>query len=250
MKSQMSDTRRNSHGSNSRDFEVQPPPLTPDYMSTLYCSPRHPLVRLPDKSPELFGPVFGHEVVKPGDNDLIVNFASPGEAAIGERIVVIGRLLDESGRGVPSSLVEFWQANAGGRYRHSKDANAAPLDPNFGGCGRTVTDEFGNFSLRTIKPGPYPWLNGGNDWRPSHIHFSLFGNNFCQRLVTQICFEGDPRIRNCAIVAAIPDSSAVERLIARIKIENTIPMDIRAYRIDLVPRGRNSTVFENRLEGN
>ncbi len=126
MKSQMSDTRRNSHGSNSRDFEVQPPPLTPDYMSTLYRSPRHPLVRFPDKGPELFGQVFRHEVVKPGDNDLIVNFASPGEAAIGERIVVIGRLLDESGRGVPSSLVEFWQANAGGRYRHSKDAYAAP----------------------------------------------------------------------------------------------------------------------------
>ncbi len=115
-----------------------------------------------------------------------------------------GRVLDERGRPVPGALLEFWQANAGGRYRHKKEGYLAPLDPNFGGCGRTITDEDGSYRFRTIKPGPYPWPNGVNDWRPAHIHFSVFGHGFAQRLITQMYFEGDPLIWHCPIVAHHP----------------------------------------------
>ena len=146
--------------------------------------------------------------------------------------------------------MEFWQANAGGRYRHKKDQYFAPLDPNFGGCGRTITGEDGSYSFRTIKPGPYPWPNGINDWRPSHIHFSIFGHGFVQRLITQMYFEGDPLIWKCPIVRTIPDKAAIETLIAPLDMEATIPMDARAYKFDIVLRGRRSTMFENRKEGN
>ena len=184
------------------------------------------------------------------DNDLIHNFARPGEAAIGERVVLHGRVLDERGKGVSGALVEFWQANAAGRYRHKKDGYVAPLDPNFGGCGRTITDEQGNYAFRTIRPGPYPWANGPNDWRPAHIHFSIFGHGFAQRLITQMYFEGDPLIRHCPILRGIPDKAAIESLIALSDMQATIPMDALAYRFDIVLRGRRSTLFENRLEGN
>ncbi|MCY1238931.1 Protocatechuate 3,4-dioxygenase beta chain [compost metagenome] len=161
-----------------------------------------------------------------------------------------GRVLDERGRAVPGALLEFWQANAGGRYRHKKESYLAPLDPNFGGCGRTITDEEGFYAFRTIKPGPYPWPNGVNDWRPAHIHFSVFGHGFAQRLITQMYFEGDPMIWKCPIVNTIPDRQAIEQLIAPLDWANTIPFDARAYKFDIVLRGRRSTLFENRLEGN
>ncbi len=146
--------------------------------------------------------------------------------------------------------MEFWQANAGGRYRHKKETYQAPLDPNFGGCGRTITDEDGRYFLRTVKPGPYPWPNGPNDWRPAHIHFSIFGHAFAQRLITQMYFEGDPLIPICPIVRTIPDKAAVGLLVAALDMANTIPMDSRAYKFDIVLRGRRSTPFENRMEGN
>ena len=161
-----------------------------------------------------------------------------------------GRIVDERGRGVAGVLLEFWQANAGGRYRHKNDSYLAPLDPNFGGCGRTITDADGGYEFRTIKPGPYPWPNGVNDWRPSHIHFSLFGSGFAQRLITQMYFEGDPLIPLCPIVNTIPDQDAISQLVATLDMSATIPMDARAYRFDMVLRGRRSTVFENRMEGN
>jgi len=196
------------------------------------------------------GPVFGHNILGPQDNDLIQNYAAPGESAIGPRILVQGRVLDETGRGVAGTLVEFWQANAGGRYRHEKETYIAPLDPNFGGCGRAITGEDGSYELRTVMPGPYPWPNRGNDWRPAHIHFSLFGQGFAQRLITQMYFEGDPLIWLCPIVDVIPHREGIESLIALLDMDNTIPMDARAYRFDMVLRGRRSTLFENRLEGN
>ena len=193
--------------------------------------------------------MFGHSDLGPLDNDLILNYAQDGEP-VGERIVVHGRVLDESGRGVPNTLVEFWQANAGGRYRHKKDTYLAPIDPNFGGCGRTLTDEDGYYYFRTVKPGAYPWPNGVNDWRPAHIHFSIFGHAFAQRLITQMYFEGDPMIWQDPIAMTIPDKAAVEQLIAALDRQNTLPMDALAYKFDIVLRGRRSTMFENRMEGN
>jgi len=174
--------------------------------------------------------VFSHGIIGELDNDLIRNYARPGESPIGERIIVHGRVLDERGRGLGSVLLKFWQANAGGRYRHKKETYLAPLDPDFGGCGRTITDENGFYSFRTIKPGPYPWPNGVNDWRPSHIHFSVFGHGFAQRLITQMYFEGDLLISKCPIVQSIPSKEAVEQLIAHLDMSNTIPMDACAYK--------------------
>jgi protocatechuate 3,4-dioxygenase beta subunit len=184
------------------------------------------------------------------DNDLLRNFAQGGGLPIGQRIIVQGRVLDERNRPVPGALIEIWQANAGGRYRHRNEGYLAPLDPNFGGCGRAITDEEGRYNFRTVQPGPYPWPNGVNDWRPAHIHFSVFGHGFAQRLITQMYFEGDPLIWRCPIVRTIRDDRAIGQLIAALDMENAIPMDARAYRFDIVLRGRRSTLFENRLEGN
>ena len=151
---------------------------------------------------------------------------------------------------VSTTMVEFWQANAGGRYRHKKDTYLAPIDPNFGGCGRTLTDGNGYYYFRTVKPGAYPWRNWVNNWRPAHIHVSVFGRAFCQRLITQMYFEGDPLIPICPIVQTLPDADAIERLTAKLDMNATVPLDSIAYRFDIVLRGRRSTMFENRLEGN
>jgi protocatechuate 3,4-dioxygenase, beta subunit len=169
---------------------------------------------------------------------------------VGERILLSGRVLDENNRPVPNTLVEIWQANASGRYRHKKDAYLGALDPNFGGCGRTLTDAEGRYVFRTIKPGPYPWLNYVNSWRPAHIHVSVFGTSFSQRLITQLYFEGDPLIPKCPIVQTIPDPDAIQQLIAALDLNSAVPMDCLAYKFDIVLRGRRSTLFENRLEGN
>ena len=227
-----------------------PSAYTPGYKTSVLRSPQKALLSLDGTLSEITGPVFGHSILGELDNDLIHNFARAGESAIGERIIVHGRVLDERARPVPGALLEFWQANAGGRYRHKKESYLAPLDPNFGGCGRAITGEDGTYAFRTVKPGPYPWPNGVNDWRPAHIHFSVFGHGFAQRLITQMYFEGDPMIWKCPIIATIPDRAAIEQLIAPLDWGNTIPMDARAYKFDIVLRGRRSTLFENRLEGN
>lgn len=234
----------------ARDRAWHPPALTPLYKTSVVRSPQKAPVSFGNTLSEIAGPMFGHHILGELDNDLIHNFARPGEAAIGERIIVYGRVLDERGKGVPGVLLEFWQANAGGRYRHKKEGYLAPLDPNFGGCGRTITNEEGGYSFRTVKPGPYPWPNWANDWRPSHIHFSVFGHSFAQRLITQMYFDGDPLIWQCPIVKTIPDRAAIETLIAALDMQATIPMDARAYKFDIVLRGRRSVIFENRLEGN
>jgi len=233
-----------------RDRNWHPPALAPAYKTSVVRSPQKALISMNTTLSEQTGPVFGHNMLGALDNDLILNYAAEGEMAIGQRIIVHGRVLDQNGRGVPGVLLEFWQANAGGRYRHKKEGYLAPLDPNFGGCGRTVTDANGGYSLRTVKPGAYPWPNGVNDWRPAHIHFSVFGQGFAQRLITQMYFEGDPLIWKCHIVQTIPSRAAVEQLIAPLDMDNTVPMDARAYKFDIVLRGRRSTMFENRMEGN
>ncbi|MBZ9864461.1 protocatechuate 3,4-dioxygenase subunit beta [Mesorhizobium sp. CA15] len=233
-----------------RDHQWHPAAFTPNYKSSVLRSPQRALVAFDNTLSELTGPVFGHAMLGELDNDLIHNFGRPGESALGERIIVHGRVLDERGKGVPGVLLEFWQANAGGRYRHKKDAYLAPLDPNFGGCGRTITGEDGSYAFRTVRPGPYPWPNGPNDWRPAHIHFSVFGHGFAQRLITQMYFEGDPLIWRCPIVGGISNREAIEALIAALDMQSTIPMDALAYKFDIVLRGRRSTLFENRPEGN
>lgn len=233
----------------ARNRSAHPQALHPPYKTSIPRSPRAALLSFPSSLSEETGPVFGQGLLGARDADLITNFAAAGESAIGPRIVVHGRVLDETGRPVPSALLEVWQANAGGRYRHAKEGYLAPLDPNFGGCGRCVTDAEGRYEFRTIMPGPYPWPNGGNDWRPAHIHFSLFGPSFAQRLITQMYFEGDPLIPLCPILGGVSDPAALRRLVATLDMQATIPMDARAFRFDIVLRGRRQSVFENRKEG-
>jgi protocatechuate 3,4-dioxygenase beta subunit len=232
-----------------RDRLWHPPALTPNYKTSVARSPRLAMLSLEGTLSEITGPTFGHGDIGAMDNDLIKNHAKTGDA-LGERIIVHGRVLDENGRGIPNTLIEIWQANAGGRYRHKKDGYLAPLDPNFGGCGRVLTDENGGYFFRTITPGAYPWRNWVNNWRPAHIHLSVFGTAFSQRLITQMYFEGDPLIRHCPIVNSIPDPRAIDQLIAPLDLNAAVPLDCLAYKFDITLRGRRSTLFENRLEGN
>jgi protocatechuate 3,4-dioxygenase beta subunit len=231
----------------ARDFSVHPRMIAPDYRSSRLRGPQQKPLVIPDV--ETMGPVFGHDILGAHDNDLIVNFAAPGQSAIGPRIIVHGRVLDTDARPITGALIEIWQANSGGRYRHKKDGYLASLDPNFGGCGRCISGDDGSYSFRTIQPGPYPWPNGGNDWRPAHIHLSVFGAGLPQRLITQLYFEGDPHIALCPIAQAIADKSAIDRLTARLDMAATVPTDIRAYRFDIVLRGARASVFENKPEG-
>jgi len=218
-------------------LESFPPALYPDYKSTVKRSPRQELVRIPHTLSELTGPLYGRESVRPGDDDLTGQH--PGEP-IGERIIVHGRVLDEDGRPVPNTLVEIWQANACGRYRHQREQHPAPLDPNFTGAGRAATDAQGCYRFVTIKPGAYPWGNHPNAWRPAHIHFSVFGPSFLSRLVTQMYFPGDPLFAFDPILQSIPER-ARPRLISSLDLDNTVPDWALAYRFDIVVRGRDET---------
>ncbi|MGN6548533.1 MAG: protocatechuate 3,4-dioxygenase subunit beta, partial [Pararhizobium sp.] len=235
----MSDNRRPETGAFfARDRDWHPKAFTPGYKTSVVRSPQKALIAFPNTISEITGPMFGHGILGERDNDLIHNFARPGESALGERIIVYGRVLDERGRGVDGVLVEFWQANAGGRYRHRNEGYLAPLDPNFGGCGRTITDADGAYAFRTVRPGAYPWPNGVNDWRPAHIHFSVFGHAFAQRLITQMYFEGDPMIWQCPIVMGIPSPGPLERHGAPNDPEKTIPRAPMASKYESVLLGR------------
>lgn len=220
---------------------VHPPLDTSAYKSSLLRAPSQPLVPLPQRLTEITGPLLGNDRVTADDADLTTGHA--GEP-LGERIVVTGRVLDSDGRPVPDTLIEIWQANASGRYAHHVDNHPAPLDPNFTGGGRCVTDSLGRYQFTTIKPGAYPWRNHYNAWRPAHIHFSLFGRAFTQRLVTQMYFPADPLFLLDPIFNSIPDPQARARLIATFDIEQTQPDWALGYRWDIVLRGRTATVFE------
>lgn len=232
-----------------RDRSAHPVAFDPDYKSSVTRSPHLPLLALDSSITEETGPTFGHSLIGPLDNNLILNWTGGARPAIGERILVHGRVLDENARPVPHTLVEIWQANAGGRYRHVKDSYLAPLDPDFGGCGRTLTDAEGAYQFLTIRPGAYPWPNRGNDWRPMHIHLSVFGHAFGQRLITQMYFEGDPLIRLCPIAATVKDRGQLDALVAPLDMAAARPMDFLAYKFDVVLRGRRQTFFENRKDG-
>ena len=226
-----------------RDWAAHPPSLSPEYRSTVLRSPSRPLVPLPQTLTELTGPVYGHEALGENDADLVLNGMTTGEP-IGQRIVVAGRVLDEDGRPVPDTLIEIWQANACGRYIHVADPYTAPLDPNFFGAGRCVTDDAGRYRFRSIRPGAYPWGNHPNAWRPAHIHFSLFGPSFVTRLVTQMYFPEDTLFPLDPIFNAIPDPAARRRLISSFSIDLTEPNHALGYAFDIVLRGRNATPME------
>jgi protocatechuate 3,4-dioxygenase, beta subunit len=220
---------------------TQPDYLFPRYASTVKRAPTKPLVMLPQTETELTGPVFGYDEVKPGDADLTKQHKGD---PIGERIIVSGQVLDESGRAVPHTLVEIWQANSAGRYPHRADQHDAPTDPNFTGCGRVLTDDKGNYRFVTIKPGEYPWRNHPNAWRPAHIHFSLFGPAFVTRLVTQMYFPGDPLLPFDPMFNCVPDEKARNRLISSLDWDTTIPEIALGYRFDIVLRGPEETPME------
>ena len=220
---------------------TQPEYHFPRYGSSVARSPRMPLVVLPKTLTERTGPVFGRELIRERDNDLTAQHQGD---PIGERIYVHGRLLDEDGMPVRGALVEVWQANAAGRYRHKVDGHDAPLDPNFAGAGRTLTNENGFYCFKTIKPGPYPWGNHYNAWRPAHIHFSLFGAGILSRLVTQMYFPGDPLQPLDPIFNSIPDQAARMRLVSRLDMERAEPDYALAYKFDIVLRGHDDTPFE------
>jgi protocatechuate 3,4-dioxygenase beta subunit len=232
-----------AHEEGTLDWSVQPPYLHEPYKSTVKRAPHQPLVPLPHALSERTGPVFGPGDLRPLDDDLTRNAVVDGEA-IGERIIVTGRVLDAQGRPVRNALLEIWQANACGRYIHKLDQHDAPLDPNFTGAGRVLTDPEGGYRITTIKPGAYPWKNHENAWRPAHIHFSVFGTNFLQRLVTQMYFPGDPLLPRDPIYNGIPDEIGRQRLIADYAHDVTQPLWALGYRFDIVLAGPNQTPFE------
>ena len=219
----------------------QPPYLYPDYVSTRLRAPERPPIIVPETLTETTGPAFGHGSVGPLDHDLTHGHA--GEP-LGERIIVTGRVTDGDGRPVQNSLIEIWQANAAGRYTHQKDRHPAPLDPNFSGAGRCLTDVEGRYRFVTVKPGAYPWKNHENAWRPAHIHLSIFGSSFRSRLITQMYFPGDPLFEHDPIFQSVRDPEARVRLISTFDLETTEPEWALGYRFDVVLEGRGATPFE------
>ena len=230
-----------------RDTTSHPAALAPAYKTSVLRSPRLALISLQQSLSEITAPVFRADELGPLDHDLILNAAKDG-LPIGERIVVHGYVHDQLGRPVPGALVEVWQCNASGRYRHRKDQYIGALDPNFGGCGRMLTDANGHYAYRTIRPGPYPWRNRVNDWRPAHIHYAISGTGWVQRLITQMYFEGDPLIRDCPILGIVPGEEQIRGLIALQDRSEFIQLDSRAYRFDIVLRGQRATLFENAVQ--
>jgi protocatechuate 3,4-dioxygenase, beta subunit len=216
----------------------------PGYRSARLRAPKRPLVTLPEELHPVSGPVFGEGALAATDGDLTAQHEGP---ALGERIIVTGRVTDEDGRPIPSALIEIWQANAAGRYRHDGDQHPAPLDPNFSGAGRVLTGADGGYRFVTIRPGSYPWGNHENAWRPAHIHFSLFGRLFTQRVVTQMYFPGDPLFPFDPIFNAVRDPKARALLVARFDLETTEPEWALGYRFDIVlgRGGREATPFEH-----
>jgi protocatechuate 3,4-dioxygenase, beta subunit len=224
------------------DVEVDPPYLHPDYVATRTRAPKKPLLLLPHTLSEITGPVYGHDRIGELDHDLTRQHE--GEP-LGERVILHGRVLDGDGRPVRGTLVEIWQANAAGRYRHVVDGHPAPLDPNFTGAGRCLTDDEGHYRFITVKPGAYPWPNHPNAWRAQHVHFSVFGPAFATRLVTQMYFPGDPLFFQDPIFHSVREPKHRDRMISSFDLDNTVEEWALAYRFDIVLRGREATPMEH-----
>jgi len=231
------------HEYNPRDWKSHPPYSFKAYGSSIKRGPLKKLVPIEQTLSEITGPLFSDLRLEPGENDLTHNPAT-GKEAMGERIIVVGRVLDEDERPVPNTLIEIWQANAAGRYHHPVDQHNAPIDPNFSGAGRCVSNDKGEYRYLTIKPGAYPWLNHPNAWRPAHIHLSLFGPSFVTRLVTQMFFPNDPLIALDPILNSVPTKDGRQRLISAYDHDVTEPEFALGYRFDVVLRGRKATPFE------
>jgi protocatechuate 3,4-dioxygenase, beta subunit len=225
-----------------RDWESHPPLVYPEYKSSVLRAPKKPLIPLRQTLSELTGPVYGHDSVEALDGDLTRNARKTGEP-IGERIIVTGRVLGDDGKPVPDTLVEIWQTNSAGRYVHVVDQHDAPIDPNFHGAGRCVTDSDGRYRFLTVKPGAYPWGNHHNGWRPAHIHLSLFGPTIATRLVTQLFFEADPLLSRDPIFSSVP-AHARDRLVAKLDLDVGEPGFALGYDFDIVLRGRAQTPME------
>ena len=224
------------------DEDTQPRLDYPPYRSSVLRHPTKALHQTDPETLELRAPVFGQRDVDVLESDLTIQHR--GEP-IGERIVVTGRVMDGDGRPVPHQLVEIWQANASGRYLHQRDQHPAPIDPHFTGAGRCLTAADGTYRFTTIKPGPYPWRNHHNAWRPAHIHFSLFGTDFTQRLITQMYFPGDPLLHLDPICQSITDPTTRERLVATYDHDLTQPEWCTGYRWDIVLTGSHRTWTED-----
>ena len=225
-----------------RDWDSHPPYLSPDYKSTPLRAPTKPLVILPQSLSELSGPVYGQDAVGALDHDLTKLGAKTGQPN-GERIIVAGTVADEDGHPVPNILLEVWQPNAAGRYNHGDDQHDAPIDPNFLGAGRCVTDEAGRYRFITVKPGAYPWPNHFNAWRPAHIHFSLFGPSILTRLITQMYFPGDPLLALDPIFNGVPAASR-PLLVSEFSIALSEPEWALGYEFNICLRGRTATPLE------
>jgi protocatechuate 3,4-dioxygenase, beta subunit len=230
------------HGYRRDHGRTHPRLLHPDYQSTLLRAPARPLTELPHTLTEVTGPLLGEGRVGEFDYDLTRQHA--GEP-LGERIIVHGQVLDGDGRALANTLVEVWQANAAGRYSHDVDRHPAPLDPNFTGVGRCLTDAEGRYRFVTVKPGAYPWRNHHNAWRPAHIHFSLFGRAFTQRLITQMYFPGDPLFEFDPVLNSVRDPAARDRLVSRFDLSETVPEWALGYRFDIVLSGREQTPLDD-----
>ena len=228
---------------NMRDWKSHPKYLTPSYKSTVLRSPTKPLIPIKQTLSEITGPVYGHDSINPLDNDLTKNGITDGREPLGERIVVSGKVLDEGGRSQPNTLIEIWQCNSAGRYIHVNDQHDAPIDPNFFGGGRCMTDENGHYKFYTIKPAAYPWGNHVNAWRPAHIHFSLFGPAYVTRLITQSYFPGDPLLDLDPIFMSTPKSSQ-GLLIKEFSMDLTEEGFALGYKFDFILRGPNATPME------
>ena len=232
-----------------RNFNKQPKIDFPDYKSSIFRAPKNKKISIQPTYSEILGPKFNKNIIGKLDNDLTLNFSKNKMSPLGHKIIVHGTVYDQFSNPIEGALIEIWQANAAGKYLHQNDKNPAPIDPNFAGCGRFLTSSDGCYEFLTIQPGPYPYPNRGIEWRPMHIHFSIFGKSFGQRLITQMYFEGDPLINLCPMVNSIGDEKAKKSLVGILDTSRSNTHNILAYKFDIVLRGVKQTYFENRQEG-
>ena len=233
----------------TRNYKKQPEVDFPDYKSSIFRAPKNKKISFPSSDSEILGPIFNKNIIGELDNNLTLNFSKNKNSPLGHKIIVYGTVLDQFSKPIEGALIEIWQANSAGKYLHDDDKNSAPIDPNFAGCGRCLTTSRGYYEFLTIQPGPYPYPNRGIEWRPMHIHFSIFGKSFGQRLITQMYFEGDPLIKHCPMVNSIADEKARKSLIGTMDTSRSNTQNLLAYKFNIVLRGIKQTYFENRREG-